>query len=252
MRYNPCQRMIDVAQAGYELAGEDQQFIELFLPMTPKQAQSENAWALEGAREILRIRAKYLAYFKPLECNPAGLWHMVHGSADKIRAQYQEMIDSGDPSIAQAAEGYLYKFENVERQYGGYQTGLNRAVAPYAPGSVFAEETSCCDFNPADLKRTPSTVFAMLPTDKIEVGAQWLTLTISSMMETIAAAPGTIRTTVLLDELANLPYMPIIPKALKLFGGKGVRLWGFCQGRHSLIDAGYSKETVRELSLIHI
>lgn len=246
LRLNPCQRMIDVANSGYEFAGEDQQFIELFLPMTPKQAQSENAWALEGAREILRIRAKYLAHFKPEECNPAGLWHMVHGDADKIRAQYQEMIDCGDLSIASTAEGYLYKFENVERQYGGYQTGLNRAVAPYAPSSVFAAQTSTSDFDPAELKRTPTTVFAMLPTDKIEVGAQWLTLTISTMMETIAAATGEIRTTTILDEMANLPYMPIIPKALKLFGGKGVRLWGFCQGRHSLLDAGYTKETVRE------
>lgn len=246
MRLNPCQRMIDIAQSGYELSGEDKQFIELFLPMTPKQAQAENSWALEGAREILQIRAKYLAYFRPEECNPAGLWHMANGGADKIRAQYQEMIRCGDESISEPAASYLHEFETSEKQYAGYQTGLKRAVWPYAPQSVFAEETRVSDFDPADLKRVPTTVYAMLPTDKIEVGAQWLSLTISSMMERIAAATGDVRTTVLLDEMANLPYMPIIPKALKLFGGKGVRLWAFCQGRHSLVDAGYSKETIRE------
>lgn len=245
-RLNPCQAMIDAARSGYEMDGEDQQFIDKFLPMTPKQAQSENAWALDGAREILQIRAKYLAYFRPSKCNPAGLWHMVHGSDEDIKAQYQEMIDCGDESIASKASSYLHLYENVDRQYGAYGTGLKRAVAPYAPNSVFAEETSTSDFDPADLKREPITVFAMLPTDKIEVGAQWLTLAISTMMESIAAATGDRRTTVLLDEMANLPYMPIIPKALKLFGGKGVRLWGFCQGRHSLLDAGYSKETIRE------
>jgi len=245
-RLNPCQAMIDVARSGYEMDGEDQQFIDKFLPMTPKQMQSENAWTLEGAREILQIRAKYLAYFRPSKCNPAGLWHMANGSADKIRAQYQEMIDCGDETISEPAALFLHQFETSEKQYSGYQTGLTRAVSPYAPSSVFAEETSTSDFDPADLKREPITVFAMLPTDKIEVGAQWLTLAISTMMETIATATGDRRTTVLLDEMANLPYMPIIPKALKLFGGKGVRLWGFCQGRHSLLDAGYSKETVRE------
>jgi len=245
-RLNPCQNMLDVAQAGYEMDGEDQQFIELFLPMTEKQKQADNAWALEGAREILRIRAKYLAFYRPSECNPAGLWHMVHGSREKITSQYQEMIDCGDDTIAQPAATYLDAYKNIERQYGGYRTGLNRAVAPYAPNSVFAHETSASDFDPADLKRERITVFAMLPTDKIEVGSQWLTLTVSMMMERIAAATGTIRTTVILDELANLPYMPIVPKALKLFAGKGVRMWGFCQGRHSLSDAGYKQETIRE------
>lgn len=101
-RLNPCQAMLDIARAGYEMDGEDQQFIDKFLPMTPKQAQSDNAWALEGAREILRIRAKYLAYFKPEQCNPAGLWHMVNGSDEDIKGQYQEMIVSGthSPSIS--------------------------------------------------------------------------------------------------------------------------------------------------------
>lgn len=245
-RLNPCQNMLDVARGGYEMDGEDQQFIELFLPMTEKQKQSDNAWALEGARDILRVRAKYLAYYRPSECNPAGLWHMVHGSREKIVSQYKEMIDCGDATIAEPAATYLDTYENIERQYGGYKTGLNRAVAPYAPNSVFAHETSVSDFDPADLKRERITVFAMLPTDKIEVGSQWLTLTVSMMMERIAAATGTIRTTVILDELANLPYMPIVPKALKLFAGKGVRMWGFCQGRHSLSDAGYKQETIRE------
>ena len=245
-RLNPCQNMLDVAQAGYEMDGEDHQFIELFLPMTEKQKQGENAWALEGARDILRIRAKYFAYYRPSMCNPAGLWHMANGGADKIRGQYQEMIDCGDPSITEPAAKYLHEFETSEKQYAGYQTGLNRAVWPYAPNTVFAEETSVSDFDPAELKRERITVFVMLPTDKIEVGSQWLTLTVSMMMERIAAATGTIRTTVILDELANLPYMPIIPKALKLFAGKGVRMWGFCQGRHSLSDAGYKQETIRE------
>jgi len=245
-RLNPCQTMIDVARSGYELAGEDQLFIEKFLPMTPKQAQADNAWALEGAREILRIRAKFLAYFRPSKCNPAELWYMVHGSADQIRMQYEEMIACGDESISRPAETYLHVFENIDRQYGAYRTGLNRAVGPYEPNSVFADETGSSDFDPADLKRDRATIYVMLPTDKIEVGAQWLTLMVSTMMERIAAATGTIRTTVVLDEMANLPYMPIIPKALKLFGGKGVRMWGFCQGRHSLLDAGYTQETIRE------
>lgn len=245
-RLNPCQAMIDTAKAGYEFDGEDEQFINHFLPMTPKQAQSENSWTLEGAREILKTRAKYLAYYRPSECCPGALWHMVNGSEEKIRAQYQEMIDCGDPSISEPAARYLGQFEKADKQYAGYQTGLKRAVWLYEPSSVFDLETRVSDFDPAELKREPITVFAMLPTDKIEYGAQWLTLAISTMMERIAAATGDRRTTVLLDEMANLPYMPIIPKALKLFGGKGVRLWGFCQGRHSLLDAGYNKETVRE------
>ena len=245
-RYNPLQPMIDIAQAGYELDGEDQLFIDKFLPMTPKQKQADNSWALIGAREILRIRAKYLSYFKPDQCNPGSLWHMAHGDADKIREQYQEMIDCGVPSIADPAADYLHQYENVEKQYGGYKTGLNDATAPYEPNSIFDLATRTSDFDPADLKRQLTTVYLMLPTDKVEVGAQWLTLMASTMMERIAAATGPLRTTVILDEMANLPYMPIIPKALKLFRGKGVRMWGFCQGRHSLIDAGYTKETVRE------
>lgn len=247
-RLNPCQTMIDVAQdpAGYLIDGEDKQFIDKFVPMTKAQEKSENSWAIKGAQEILKARVKYLAYWQPDRCNPGGLWYMVNGSDEHIRAQYAEMIACEDESISRVAASYFDIYEEVPKQYGAYKTAMQSAVEPYGPGSSFADATSASDFDPATMAQGPMTVYAMLSADKIEYGAQWLTLIVSYMIERIAASPGPVRTTVILDELANLPYMPIIPKALKLYREKGIRLWGFCQGRHSLVDAGYSKETIRE------
>ena len=48
----------------------------------------------------------------------------------------------------------------------------------------------------------------------------------------------------MIDELANLPYMATIPKALTLYAGKGVQLWGLCQGRAALKAKGYSEHTI--------
>ena len=245
-RLNPCQNLIDIAKAGHAIDGEDREFISLFIPMTEAQEGHPDSWPSHAARRILGLRAKYLAYFRPHECNPCGLWDMVNGDNEEIEAKFQEMIDCPDETISKVARSYLTTFKKADKQWEAYKTVLDRAVAPYEPNSTFAEATKTSDFDPADLARIPTTVYAMLPTDRIAHGKQWLTLVLSTMIERISSTPGTVRTTLILDELANLPYMPIIPKTLKLLRGGGVRLWGFCQSRNSLAEVGYAKETIRE------
>ena len=74
--------------------------------------------------------------------------------------------------------------------------------------------------------------------------------------DTCAQSPGPIPVTCIIDELANLPYMAVIPKALTLYAGKGVQLWGLCQGREALRDKGYSDHTIKNFEgqsgLLHV
>ncbi|HRE22329.1 MAG TPA: TraM recognition domain-containing protein, partial [Rhabdaerophilum sp.] len=47
-------------------------------------------------------------------------------------------------------------------------------------------------------------------------------------------------------ELANLPRMPVLEKAARLYRGYGLQFWGFVQGRHSL-ESAYGKTVAKDL-----
>ena len=95
-------------------------------------------------------------------------------------------------------------------------------------------------------KREKLTIYVMLPANRIDVAAPWVSMLIAMMTETIAAARGPIRTTFIVDEFANLPRVPSILRSLRLYRGLGVSYWFFSQGRHALTSQ-WSREQVKDI-----
>jgi type IV secretion system protein VirD4 len=155
-----------------------------------------------------------------------------------------EIIDCGCDGLAGQAEK-IAQLHGSDDQWNAYESELSQALWNFRPDSPLAAVTDETTFDPATMKHEKTTVYLMADSDLLEASSRWVSLTVSSIINTCAQTVGTLRVTFIIDELANLPYMAVIPKALTLYAGKGVQLWGLCQGRKALLAKGYTDHTIK-------
>ena len=243
-RINPLARLVWLASRGerVELAAKE---IALILIPAPKKA-SENAWVYQGAQRLLALRMAFLAYERPDDCRLSALWRFVNQGQDELLADLGEMMLCERMTISGQAKSFFSIITEAPKQWEAYRSEVLTAVDAYEPGSELEAATSGDDFDLGLLKAQPCTVYLMVPSEKLGVAAQWISLICNHAIETIAARTGPVRTLFLLDEIAQLPPMPGLMKALRLYRGRGIQLWLFCQGRFSLQER-FPPEVVKEI-----
>lgn len=243
-RLNPLSRLVRLVAAGerVELAAKE---IALIL-IPPAKRGADNAWISQGAQRILAARMTFLAYERPEECRLSSLWRFVNQGNEGLAFDLGEMAASSHVSVSGPAHTMFSLIEDAPKQWEAYRSDMQTALDAYDPGSELEAATDADDFDPALLKDEPATIYLMTPSGKLGVAAQWISLVTNHLIETIAAQPGEVRTLFLLDEFAQLPPMPGMTKALRLYRGRGIQLWFFAQGRFSLQER-YPPEIVKEI-----
>ena len=241
---NPLARLPRLAAAGERVETAAREIVQILIP-APKKS-SDSAWVANGAQRTLVARLCFLAYYRPAECLLSSLWRFVNQGMDKLLADLGEMILCDRPTISGPADATFSLVQEAPKQWEAYRSEMQLALDAYEPGSELEAATSADEFDLAELKDQPCTVYLMVPSEKLGVAAQWISLLTNHAIETIAARPGPVRTLFLLDEVAQLPPMPGMMKALRLYRGRGISLWFFCQGRFSLQER-YPPEVVKEI-----
>jgi type IV secretion system protein VirD4 len=88
------------------------------------------------------------------------------------------------------------------------------------------------DFRFEDLKREPTTIYLVLPADRLGTFGRWLRLMIQQAItvsaRNIAATPA-LPILFLLDEMAALGRLTMVEQAYGLMAGFGMQLWGIVQ-----------------------
>lgn len=92
------------------------------------------------------------------------------------------------------------------------------------------------DFTFAQLKAATTTVFLVLPPDRLSTYARWLRLLVTQSLQDMARTPGQPAAPVLylLDEFAALGHLAPVERAMGLMAGYGVQLWPILQDIHQL------------------
>ena len=87
------------------------------------------------------------------------------------------------------------------------------------------------DFDFADLKRHPTTIYLVLPADTLATCGRWLRLMITLALRAMSRTPGKPEWPVLfiLDEFAALGHLEVIERAAGLMAGYGIQLWPVLQ-----------------------
>ena len=238
-RLNPFSRIIKKAEAGGSIFID---CLEAAMSLAPP-TKGENKWVAQGAQEFLAMWIEWAARFDPERCTLGNLWLFVNDQPSLI-GRLETIGKCGVEAIV-ALAGTLRLADKSSSEFSAYFSEMRSAVRPFRPGEPLANATAASDFDPGDLRRELTTVYLMAPETQLSAAAKWVSLTVSSLLETAANTPGPVRVLFIIDELANLPYMSVISKALTLYAGLGVQLWGLCQGRNSMLACGYSLETVK-------
>lgn len=237
-RFNPFRRIIDRAQAGQSVAIEALQSAMSLAPIK----ETGDAWVAAGAQDMLGLVIEHRARFMPDRCTPSELWRFSFGDTASL---LKDISRCGEDALETIADGMLRYFQDAPEQWSAYASELRTASRSFRPGEPLALITDSSDFDPASMRHELTTVYLMSAENQIEASGRWISLTIGALLETLANTPGPVPALFLIDELANLPYMPAIPKALTLYAGLGVQLFALCQGRNSLASRGYSEATIK-------
>lgn len=232
-RFNPLRLLIDIAARGQRIELEGVEIAHILLP--PKH-NDPNAWVRSGAIRLVATRAEYLAQFEPERCTLSNLWRFVNTDAEQTDLDFAMMRTCGVEAIERKAAALLDIATNAPKQFAAYLTDAQDALMSFEPGSALAEATDAHDFDFRRMKHEPHTVYLMLPAEKSDAAAAYMSLSVNYVIETIARERGPVRTTLILDEFPQLNRTNSVLKALQVYRGKGIQPWIISQGRFSMAE----------------
>lgn len=240
---NPNANLINVAARTGKVDTEASEISHMLIPIGKG---NENAWPKHGARRLLSVRLEYLALFMPDRCTLGNLWRFVNTNDERFKTMLNEMMTCGNEGIEGRAAKIASTFQEAPKQHEAIVSDAIEALEPFEPGKTLEIATRAHGFDFSRLKTEPTTVYLIVPAEKLSVAAKWLALVINHIIEAIAVKSGPLTTTFILDEFPQLPATPAIIKALQLYAGKGIQIWGFSQGRHSLARR-WENDVIKEL-----
>ena len=165
---------------------------------------------------------------------------------EKLRALLELMQDSDAAGglIARAANRFLGK---ADREAASVLSNAQRHTH-FLDSPRIAKVTSRSDFHFSDLRHRITSVFLVLPPNRMDAYSRWLRLLVSQALQDIARdaeasvgaqeASQRLKTPALflLDEFAALGRMEAVERAMGLMAGYGLQLWPILQDMSQLKD----------------
>lgn len=165
---------------------------------------------------------------------------------EKLRALLELMQDSDAAGglIARAANRFLGK---ADREAASVLSNAQRHTH-FLDSPRIAKVTSRSDFHFSDLRHRITSVFLVLPPNRIDAYSRWLRLLVSQALQDIArdaeasvGAQGASQrlkapALFLLDEFAALGRLEAVERAMGLMAGYGLQLWPILQDMSQLKD----------------
>ena len=179
---------------------------------------------------------------------------------EKLRALLELMQDSDAAGglIARAANRFLGK---ADREAASVLSNAQRHTH-FLDSPRIAKVTSRSDFHFSDLRHRVTSVFLVLPPNRVDAYSRWLRLLVSQALQDIArdaeasqkpswaspalseaptatvSATGRLKapTLFLLDEFAALGRLEAVERAMGLMAGYGLQLWPILQDMSQLRD----------------
>lgn len=191
--------------------------------------EADSHWT-DIARELLRGLLVYVAGLPADRRTMAELRRIVTASADDLAATLDDMTadsEAGQRIPARAAAAHL---KRPERERGSVLSTVVRHTA-WLDDPRLCAALACSDFNLADLKRQPMTVYLAIPPDRLRACLGFVRGFIGLALDGITAAPGkpAHRVALFLDEFGKLGRMDRLADSVTLLRGYGAQLWLFVQ-----------------------
>jgi type IV secretion system protein VirD4 len=139
-----------------------------------------------------------------------------------------DMVDDGGYEIASLASRFTEKTNELASVRSTADTQTRWILSPPMREDLKKEGV---DFR--QLKENPTTVYVILPADRMRTHSVWLRLVVVSALRALYR-PGGLRTLLLIDEMPALGHLAPLEDAFGLVRGYKVQIAGICQDLNQL------------------
>lgn len=237
--YNPLDRL----SADSLDLGEDAASLAEALVMDPPGQISEAHWNEEAKALLSGLIMFAVAHEDYGRKTLATVREYLTLPPEKFRALLELMQDSNAAGglIARAANRFLGK---ADREAASVMSSAQRHTH-FLDSPRIAKATARSDFQFAKLRHEVTSVFLVLPPNRLDAYSRWLRLLVAQALQDIArdaeASQGfserlSAPTLFLLDEFAALGRLEAVERAMGLMAGYGLQLWPILQDMSQLKD----------------
>ena len=239
--YNPLGRL----DAKSLDLGEDAASLAEALVMDPPGQQSEAHWNEEAKALLSGLIMFAVAHEDPDRKTLATVREYLTLPPEKFRALLELMQDSAAAGglIARAANRFLGK---SDREAASVMSSAQRHTH-FLDSPRIVAATARSDFQFSALRHDLTSIFLVLPPNRLDAYSRWLRLLVAQALQDIArdaeygaAQAGAQRlkqpALFLLDEFAALGRLEAVERAMGLMAGYGLQLWPILQDMSQLKD----------------
>jgi len=219
--YDPC----SLVRPGPTVKDDAELLASLLLPMPANADAKSNFFIHAGQQELTAGMLDITRRGERLTLPRLRSWIMA--LPEEYEAQLLEMAQSAAFSgLAREMGGRLLStLSNAPQQFQGGHACAEDALKPYDHFGPMGQHVCRGDgFSFETMKKRPTTVYIILPSDRGITHAPWMNLVLSSAIEMVGRDRTNKRVTFLLDELANLGYLPNLLRAMAQYRAQGVRI----------------------------
>ncbi len=237
--YNPLGRL----DAESLDLGEDAASLAEALVMDPPGQQSEAHWNEEAKALLAGLIMFVVAHEDQDRRTLATVREYLTLPPEKFRALLELMQDSAAAGglIARAANRFLGK---SDREAASVMSSAQRHTH-FLDSPRIVVATARSDFQFSALRHELTSIFLVLPPNRLDAYSRWLRLLVAQALQDIArdaeaAQAGATRlkqpALFLLDEFAALGRLEAVERAMGLMAGYGLQLWPILQDMSQLKD----------------
>jgi len=219
-RYNP----LSLLKPGPEVKDEAELVASWLIPGQPGMTDSEKYWTDLGQTILagVMLHLVSLAGEEPITLPQLRRTLMV--PADELIDLLTEMaVNAAFGGLVAEYGGRLCAMlKNSPKEFSGGNGSAQKALRIFDGFGQLGAHVSGDEFDFGAVKKRPTTVFIVLPPDR-DTHAAWMNLVISSAIEVISRDRTTKPVLFVLDEFANLGFLPGILRAMALSRSAGLR-----------------------------
>jgi type IV secretion system protein VirD4 len=229
--YNPLDILADTSNIN--LVDDAQMIAEMIVPIDKNDHNkffTDNARAIVAGLLLHMATDQYDSGELRVERSLTTLWQWVRLPEDKwldlvanMNANDHELFSD---TIRQAANEIEKLMKAGDKTWGNIiATILQCTDFIKSPALQKSMETG---FDPKTLSDGKTTLYIIIPVDKLQSHARWLRLIVTTTMRAVVRKPNK-RVCFLLDEFAALGYLPEIETALSTYAGFEITVWPILQ-----------------------
>ncbi|MBJ6371798.1 type IV secretory system conjugative DNA transfer family protein [Sedimentitalea arenosa] len=245
-RCNPLRPLLDAADDPALLRGIADAAKALALQLLPEPEDARNRYFRDGSRMILRALMLHLATRgQPDLCTLPEMWQVLSSPRRMARA-VAEMEDSEAlfGMVAALGDDLAAQMQDSPEQFADFRQGAIQALDIFDPLGWLADAVSGNDVDFKSLKEGKTSIYLVIPQEKIATHGAWLGLITRQAIAAVARSNGKSEVLFMLDEFANMGKLAGLAESLTALPSLGVRVWAFVQELSELIRI-YGPHTTR-------